>query len=601
MVLSMPVLQKPDPAILDANIEALAGFCRGSVDVLRSAGGPDSVAFTAGRDGTPTYVWTDGGGRTRWLGRTSMPSVSSTELVDAFQPGSHNVLFDGFGQGAEVELLLGRLAPHQAVMTVDRDAWAVALSLGLYDFSEDLRRGRLLVFVGADAWTLFHDFLIEHDGFLTPERVLSWPWFDAESIASVSDRVAAIGADVATRRAARHAERRAARSALQECRPVDEPVIAVLSNVAEARTLELGRHVLAGAEVLGWRHRGFMLDSPTMVHPYAVEAAMHEVSPTLNVLVDTPADGMQYELPAAASLVVRSDSQPLTDDWLKRLSSGDRLAVPTARQTAQAVEFGLDPARVVTLPAAAAVGLRRSGGGGGGRVVVAAAGADVSAKAVGLHLGSHKHMWETATGIVESRCDAYVDDDAEGILAEALRRLRVKMDSAEVREGLVARIRQVLGLVLVRRAYCLALVEAGVKFDLYGGWDHDDVLRSYDRGGWPGPLEIGDVLADGGMVVSIEPSGHIHQALLDGVAAGLAGMVRRHALDDTPDGLGAVLNPGEHVWRFDTRASLVELVRRYQAGPEGFRQRAAAAAEHVNAEHTWASRVEAMVRACRLV
>jgi hypothetical protein len=233
-----------------------------------------------------------------------------------------------------------------------------------------------------------------------------------------------------------------------------------------------------------------------------------------------------------------------------------------------------------------------------GRILVVAEGHDPSAEAVGLHLASHCSLWEAAAQVIRERCDEYCDDDADAVLGEAERRLRIKLDSPEVRQGLVARIRQVLGPVLVRQACCLVLVEAGIEFELYGGWEHDEVLARHHRGLWPSPGATAAALAGGGLIVSIEPSGAVHPALLDGLAAGLAGIVRAHSSDDTPDGLAGVLDPREHIWRFTRRAELVQLLRRFQARPDEFRPRASAAARHINDQHTWACRLKSLVEKC---
>ncbi|MBN2562821.1 MAG: glycosyltransferase family 1 protein [Phycisphaerae bacterium] len=588
-------MRNPDPAILDANLEALPVFCPRAAEAL-SAAATTGAQFTSGRDGQPTYAWTDDTGRLRWLGRTSMPSVRAAALVDAFQPGTRNVLLDGFGQGAEIRLLLQRLAPHQAVAALDEDPWAVALSLRLYDFADGLRRGRLLIFTGPAAWSGLEDFLIEHDGFLTPERVLSWPWFDASAIAGLSDRLSAIGTRVARHRAAKRADVRGVR--VQRPPPRDEPAIAVISNVPSSGVRRLGGRLKAAADSLGWPCLSSFLDSPAMVHPHAIESDLWRVSPTVVILLDTGPDALQIELPATGLFVACTHTQPLASEWVKRLPRSARLGVTSGHQRTQAVELGVDPSRILVLPPAAVTGLQPGHGQRGTRVAVVAEGHDVSAESVGLHLDSHCRLWAAATEILAERCDSYRDDEADAVLRAAERHLRIKIDSEDVRQGLVTRIRQVLGPVLVRRACCRALAEAGLDFDLYGGWGHDRALAKCDRGAWPAPADVGGVLAGHGLLISIEPSGCIHPALLDGLAAGLAGVVRSHPLDETQEGLSAVLDPVRHVWRFDSRAALVKLVRQFQGRPEDFRERSSAAEQHVNASHTWACRLKSILQVC---
>ena len=151
----------------------------------------------------------------------------------------------------------------------------------------------------------------------------------------------------------------------------------------------------------------------------------------------------------------------------------------------------------------------------------------------------------------------------------------------------------------MRRAYCLALIEAGFNLDLYGGWTHDPILAEYDRGTWPGPKAAAAALSGHGAVVSLETTGHPSAALLDGLGAGLIGLVRTHPADETADGLASVLDPASQVWRFDSRGSLARLIKAVQSTPQEFMPRAAAARAQVNQHHTWACRVSAIIQACQ--
>jgi len=647
----------PDPTIFSANIAALEAFLPTTAEYLRTATPPASIQFVAGRDASPTFAWTDEQDRLHWLGRTSMPSVSGPALVDAFEPGERNVLLCGFGQGGEVRLLLQRLAPYQAVMAVDECAWAVSHSLRLYNFADDLRNGRLLLFVGPDAWKALRDFLLDHDGTLTPERVLSWPWFDPGMVTNVTNHLSAIGSEVSMHRASKHAELRRARA--EDRGSSGEHSIAIVSNVAEARIRTFAHRLKVAADSLGRHCVSFVLDSPATVHPHAIESALWEASPELLVLLDVAPDALQYELPPAPKFVVCTHRQPIATSWLKRLPSSVKLGVMTEQQRAKAVESGFDTSRLLLLPPAAMAGLvartspdrqplttRGKMEDSGSEtplvtvtttgetpvpqychgpsavsdqpsaIIVIAGGCDATADAVGLHLASHRALWEAAARILRTQCDTYHDDRAEAVLREAEKELRIELDSQEVRRGLVTRIREILGPAVVRRAHCLALAEARIEFDLFGGWRHDPILGKYDRGRWPadcglaiaecglgidGNLQsaIGNrksALSGRGLIISIESSGLIRSALLDGIACGLAAAVRSHPSDRTPAGLSTVLDPIEHVWRFESRQALVELVRKFQDRPAAFQQRAATATRHINAHHTWTSRLTAIVQ-----
>ncbi len=587
-------LPPPDPAILEGNIAALRASCPTTAAALLASSAPASVRLARGRDGMLTYVWTGDDGSLRWLGRTSIPSVRAPALVEAFDAGTRNVLLQDFGQGNEVRLLLQRLAPHQAMMVVEGDAWTVALSLRLHDLTDSVSQGRLLVFVGPDAWADVRAFLLEHEGYLTPERILSWPWFDAATIADITERITSIGTAVARHRSARL-------EALRQSPAAPTPGkrnIAILTNVSDDRNRLFARRLAAAATVTNRSCRRFVLDDPATVHPAAIEQSLHREPPEALILLDVTPEALQCRLPPAPVFVACAHNQALSANWLRQIPPAVRLGLTTEPQRSAAIKQGIAPSRLTILPPAATAGLRPPKAASRGGIAVIADGLDASPQAAGLHLASHRKLWKAAGDIIRRQCDTYHDGRADAVLRKAEKTLHVNLKSEEIRQGLERRIRTILGPAIIRRAYCLALLEAGIAIDLYGGWPGDPLLETHDRGPWPGPETVADALTDHGLIISIEPSGVVQTGLLDGIAAGLVGFVRAHPSDNSKGGLTAVLDPEEHVRRFDSREALVARVREYIKDPARFAPIAARGMKHVNAHHTWAVRLETILQAC---
>ncbi len=587
-------LTQPDPAVFEGNIAALRASSPSTAAALLASSAPASVHLAHGRDGVLTYAWTGDDGSLRWLGRTSMPSVRAPALVEAFDAGTRNVLVQGFGQGSEVRLLLQRLAPHQALMTIEGDAWTVALSLRLHDLTDSIRQGRLLVFVGPDAWADLRAFLLAHDGYLTPERVLSWPWFDAATIADITERITSIGTAVARHRSSRL-------EALRQSAATTTPgkrKIAILTNVSDDRNRRFAGQLAAAAAAMNGSCSRFVLDDPATVHPAAIEQNLHREPPEVLILLDVAPEALQCHLPPAPVFVACAHNQALSVEWLRQLPPTVRLGLTTEPQRRAAIEQGIAPSRLTILPPAATVGLRPPKAAPRGGIAVIADGLDASPEAAGLHLVSHRKLWKAAGDIIRRQCDTYHDGRADAVLRKAEKTLHVNLKSEEIRQGLERRIRTILGPAIIRRGYCLALLEAGIAFDLYGGWPGDPILETHDRGPWPGPETVADALADHGLIISIETSGVVQTGLLDGIAAGLVGFVRAHPSDAGQGGLAAVLDPEEHVRRFDSRQALVAHVREYLEDPARFAPIAARGMQHVNAHHTWGVRLETILQAC---
>ncbi len=578
------------------NLEALVVFGAATAARLRRVPPPTGVRSMTARDGTPTFVWRESENRPAWLGRTSMPTVRAAELVAAFDPGSRNVLLHGLGGGEEVRLLLGRLAPHQAVFVLEDDETAVVLALQLRDFSQELRQGRLLLFVGSDPWGEMLDFLCNNAGFLTPERVLCWPWFTSADIAAVSDRLLAVSTEVATRRAA--AGRASRQGEMTPSRANGETNVAIISNVADCGVLEFAARLHHAAAAAGLPCCKAVLDSPVCVHPDAVEQRVWDSHPTHLVLADVLPEGLQWRLPEAVCIIAVTHGQTLSADWLRRIPPSVGLSVRTVPQREQVLAAGIPVERTILLRPAATPGLENVGAHLANGLIVVADGPDPSPESVGLHLSSHLALWHSARSWIERRADRYVDAQAEAALAAAEEHLGIRLRSGEVRQGLLSRIRSVLGPAVIAQKTCQRLLEAGQEFDLYGeGWQHDSPFASRWRGRWPLPNAVRDVLAARGVAVIVRSGGWDSQPMLDCVAAGLVTMVR---MPEDPaaaqtDLAPRVLNPACHVVTYGNATELLHKLRHLSESPGDLADRTAEAAAYVNAAHTWIQRIRELL------
>ena len=593
------------PGVFAANTAALQAVLPKSAEHIEADQPPDSLTLVVGRDGTPTYAWTDQAGRRQWLGRTTMPAIRAEALVSAFQDGGTNCLLYGIGQGETLRRLLLRLAAHQAVMVIEPTSWTLAAVLRLYDFAEDIERRRLTLFVGPEAWEQCRGFLDREVGFLCPQRVLSWPWFDAETIAMVSDRLAAIQSAMARSRASGQVK---SHQIGRMSHPTEQrAAVAIVSQVPDPAIHRLARRIEAGARGLDVSCQRFVLDDPRLVRPLAIEKTLAKFEPTITLLLDTVPGVLSYSLPKTSVFILWTQPRMPTEDWLDSLPRSATLGVRTERQQQTVIRSGLEPQRVVLLPPAAMPSEPGRLGPGptadqqshGGRILVWADAPDPSADAAGLHLTSHCRLWKAAGRIIRKRVDSYLDEDATSVLAAAERSLRIHLDSDEVRDGIVERICERLGPGLVRRAYCTALAEAGLAFDLCGeGWDEDDAPAGCLLKPRSSLLSEVEGFARYGALVFLDTSGILSDRLLDGLAAGRPCLLRRHPLDKTPDGLAAALDPAEHVVRFGTRGELVRQISRFLEKPEPFVEQARQAAEHVHAEHTWTQRIQQIMEFC---
>ncbi|GJQ26375.1 MAG: hypothetical protein HBSAPP02_14070 [Phycisphaerae bacterium] len=575
------------PDRLERQLTSLARRLPNSAGLLRGATLPASVRFVTGRDGAMTLCWQGADGTPAWLGRTTMPHARAEALVEAFAPGSGNVLLVGMGQGAEAALLLARLAPHQAVFVIEEDAARAALAICLHDFVADLERGRLLIFAGSAAWDDLHRFLLEQNGYLAPDRVLSWPHFSHSDVHEISTRLTAISQDVAGQRAARRA---ALNSVLEQVAPgqagssaSQRDRLVIASGAPSAAAWETASRLGEGASAAGAEVVTFVYDRPDAVHPLAMEERLASWRPSEIILLDSLPIALPYRLPPVSLAIMPTHGQALVPDWLGQVPAGAMLIARSARQQTAAVEAGFPAARIVLCPPAAGVTAAQRGANPSGSspsgdstasrgIALLATSLSTSAAAAGLNLATHVKLYERAAALGAARVDTLKPADAESLLSRAERDLGFHLRSASVRGGLLERVARLLIPALVNEAYA-AVVRS-----------HEPQVACVAQGG---------VVPRAGLLVVLDPAESRVHAILDAMAMNACVAVRQY--DDTADAaLGDASGVTSQLIRFGSRAELAELLDRCQREPEAFAVRGAAAGAHVRAAHTWLHRFQSL-------
>lgn len=579
----------PDPAVLEGNLSEISKSRRAPAELLATARHPETIQYVSGRDGEPTYQWREAGGVLRWLGRTSMPSVSSAALIEAFQPGSANVLLYSLGSGREARSLLDRLATHQAVFVVEPNASAAALALGLVDFSREIRQGRFVLFVGPTAWEDFRAFMQTHRGYLEAQRILSWPWFDSQMIAEVSSRLGEVNGARFERHgeAAEGDERGAGRSAGSSA-----TAVAIVSNVVDPGVFRTAKLIEIAAAEMNWRSCRIALDQPVLVRPEAMGEAVQRFAPSLVVLMGCTPTELGFALPDCTVATLLMPGQRADPSLAGRLGAGQWLGVPDGATREACAELGIDKDRTMVVSPAAQPGLLRRSSQPTTRIAVVADGGDFSARGAGLHLGSHIRLYEAAAKLIEAQADRYTDESAADIVNRAMKQLGMRIESEEVISGVLDRVRTLLGPVIVRRAALHAMAEAGVEFDLFGGgWRDDSVLGPYVCGKRPEPDEMGDFAERYGCVVVIDTGERLNQAALDALAAGQVLFIRQAVHRDGNGPYSEYVETGRHIQTFRACGELVDGLRRYAREPSIFVSEALDAARIMQAAHTWTQRL----------
>lgn len=568
-----------DATIFNNNLTALrdAGLTA-AADQLQAVTLPADARIVQSRDGRPTIVWTDAAGNACWLGATKMPAIRSDGLLDRFDAGNGNVALIGMGQGHLLDALLRRLSPTQAVIVVSRCVPDAALVLHLYDFADAIRAGRLLLFVGDRAWEDLPAHLREHDGYLAPERLLNWPWFTPADVAHATERLSQLSAAMARHRAE-------SLQALARCdspSPTADSSPGVDAANATRRRIRLAIYCPQGDGVAAVRARSLaraaaqldpeacavLTDHPARRHSIVAAREVARVRPEWVVIVDAPRNALPATAwPDAHVVVWITDSALVHEESVKRLGPHDRLVVPDEAGRQAALRLGIPPDRVRRIPPA---------GDPLADVIVAPPAANLDAAAVGLRFAAQKAVWEAARRIARGRVGVWRDESAEELLRAAMRETGVHFQSGEVRDGMLERIRCVLG--------------PGVECNTYlEVWNES--LRTH-RGK---PTAPG--CAAGRPAIFMPGSGRLVAGLLDAAAAGCCLFVRQHPRQAEADGWASFLDPETHVSVFSSPAELKRLCESYVLDSQDFIEKARSASEHVALTETWRHRLTAALDA----
>lgn len=542
-----------------------------------------------------------------------MPGVSAPALVDAFQPGDAGVLLSSMGHGTELSILLKRLAPHQSVMVVEPEPWKTALALRLHDFRHALSRRHLLIFTGIAAWDDLREFLLENTGFLEPQRILSWPWFDAAQIGEITPRVSSINQAVNHRRADLLSASRQTMSTKGRISTEPSTRLAVLSSFPTPQAIRLSRVLTASAKLLNWDSIRLVRDDPARAHPTAMAEAMGDFHPTLTIVIDSqpePSDSPQAD-PSNFSqdgsvCVLSQTGMPINSSTSVLLRNGARLIVPNDRARETALKSGLDSIAILVIPPAAQSGLGGRPPSASRRLAVFANAIDATALSAGLHLATHVRIWDVAVDLIRATVDTYTDECATSIVQDAENKLKIRLESAEVRDGIADRIRTRLGPQLVREAYLGAIAQSELPFDLYGiGWPNHPTLSAHCRGPWPDPESLGEALRNHNAIIlieSCEPSianMEYSNPLLDSLAAGLLVFSRTKTNHHPTHGDQVILDPRTLCHGYTSRADLIRQLSSCQTDPLTLDKSASRASEFVRSNHTWAHRLQLIEQSCR--
>ena len=579
-----------------ANLDALRSVDADLADRLGAVPLPQHATPATGRDGSPTYRLQTPEGP-RWLGHTSMPTVSGPAILSNFDPGAGNVALAGIGQGIEARLLTQHLGPNQAVFVLERDAEAVSLALRVHELTDPLRNGRLVLIVDADPGRALLAFLEGHEGYLAPERMVNWPWLASPAVNEARLILQRAASRIGRHRASALAECVAALRTAHVERQVlpDGPRTLVVYPRADREICRFARQALTGLAELDWPAEGWLGDTPRTAHSLAMARRIAEFRPDMVLLIDTVRSGLAHLLPATIPVAswIMSGTR-LTPTAIGGIGPDDRVFAATERVVADARDAGPPSERVQWLAPAVIVG-----DGGDPEpdrprthdVVAVVDARSLSPGANGLSLESHRTLWKRVHRLIDEQVERYTDGQVYRLLEQAESATGVRFADPGARQEFADRVNDALGQTLIRQAACQAVVRAGLTLHLRGsGWQDHTVLGAV----WSGSIAHGDrigVYASAKIVLHLDVTGNVAPELLAAAGAGAVVLARSHPSDRGPAGLERLLEPGREIVTFKRHSEMIGHIKQLLADEPARRAIADRARTTVIAKHTMRHRL----------
>lgn len=598
-------LPHPDPDdTWQRNLSAIKQVDPDLANLLQNVAVPDGAELTTGRDGSPTYR-IPGQDTDRWLGMTSMPTVSGPAVLRNFDLGSGNVALPGIGQGIETRLLVDQLGPSRAVIVLEQDPAALAMVLRLHDVSAALASRRLILIVPTEADAgapiapltgALMRYLADHDGVIPPDRMLAWPWLSATQTDLLRMVLQRASAEITHQRTQALANLSATLADRYRDRVTDAPAkpstLAVcLTPMAEA--CQIATQLVDSAGSHGWTAQAWLGNAPDRNTSLPLGRTIAQMQPDWVVLIDTVRGRLARVLPAGLRAVTWLTPWAQVDgEFVGGVGPDDRVATMTDRLAHHLVAAGLPADRVSVIPPGVLLRDQVAPASASCDVLAVADARATDAESNGLTLDSHRALWHAASRLIVDEAERYCDDDIERLLSRAEKKAGATFQDPNLRTDVQRHINAVLGQTLVRRKAYAAALKAGVPLTIRGrGWGDVDAVSS----AWAGPVALAEraaAYASAKIVLHVDITGNTTPDTLLAAASGAVVVARAHPTDQANRGLTDLLEPGREILLFRKHSEMIGHIKRLLADEPARREMVDCARAKLAESHTMAHRLQ---------
>lgn len=584
---------EPDPQIWSDNLSALHAVQPALASQLAGLVLPSTWRPVLALDGTPTWRIEPPGQSPQWLAHSAAPRTRAGALLRDHAVADRNPGLASIGAGAELSLLLERLARWQAVYIFEEDELCMGAVLRLLPLAPALAECRCVLVPPREEERFLIGWLERFPGMLPPGNLICLPSLPrprVEQLRSLCERVAQ---RISEHRAARlESQRSWAAKTHTAIGPGPRLATAALTPDPLAQWLAL--RLAAAARRLGWAATECVMDHPWHVGPIPHAERLCEFGPSLIVCVNQPRSWLPLQRRATVcEWHLSEEAVPPSlpaEDGTQYLAASPRVA----RALASA---GAPPARIVDFfHAADDVALADLSQAASPSVLLMGHLPDPRPTACGIEHSSHLHLWEAlghaAAGAWE-RCERLEPD---ALLRTAERVSGVQISIHSLRRQWLRLIERVLIPALVLEAAAEIAAAAGLEPSAVGvGWQRLNHLPVRVRAenevhlptlAGPPPLAV---------IFAARPD-PLSFALIHAAAAGYPLMLHAPPGAGLAAQLGSVLKPGQHLTHFAGARELRAVLASLRADPSVAIRRAQRARDHIRAHHTLEHRLRELAK-----
>lgn len=591
----------PTTELYRNNISALRKLQPDLAEIIDAIIIPDNFTQATGRDGTKTYLIPSDNGKFAWLGQSSMPTVSSEEILYNYKYIGGNVALPGVLTGLEPLSIAAKLPDYAAVFVIEDQPLQFKLVFQLYDYTHLMARGRLVFIVLDQMENNMRSFFQAYPGYEPPRNLIRVPQCSLATTTEIQRRLESSGEHVvAVQSEVLHETISLIRQRKRNPIP-SVPCVALVSADVQPQVIDYAKRLTRTMDRMGWSCLCCIPDQPDRCHVIERLRTIEKSSADFVLVLNSGAETLRSLLPDDVPIVSWYLSKAtLSETQVTNISSKDIVFVASpsiydglccglsSLSNIKRCDLAADDTIFHKDASPANTTLSQTAD-----VAVLMNLPDDDPHACGVMLGSYIKLWDILKKEINRDVDQYRPGLADDILKKAQNQCGTTFDDQQIRNQFISLLQQCIAPVAMGRTAAEVLVDTGCRVKVWGNhWSKYENTRYQLGGAIPTGESLNQLFQSVKIVLLPEHSNFALQTALDALCAGVHvvyRMAEQSWVDQYPD-LHSIIS---FIHGYRTRAELTEIVNQLLSSEESAQQ-SNSAREIVMKEHTLENRLTMM-------